>query len=125
MKTLKNLLGVPLIPFEVERSAQAVCSDDRSMVRQRELNQRYKARVAALSRSHFLAHHARVAIAKKKNQAAARNSFRAKLSRFLNYLRLRLSQSLQEDHRLIEEGQPGLFRIGSRKGLNIFRHQRR
>jgi hypothetical protein len=51
-----------------------------------------------------------VAVAKEKNQAAARDSLSAKFCRFLNDVSLRASQIFQEKHRLFEKRQAGLLR---------------
>src|SRR2546430_2526818 len=58
MKAAQNLLGVALVILQIERRAQSICANDRRMVRKRRLHEGNKTGIAALARSHLLAHHA-------------------------------------------------------------------
>jgi hypothetical protein len=82
------------------------------MVRERKLDQRNKTHETTLARSHFFAHHPRMTVAKKKNQASPRDSVRTQVRRSLNDGSLSALQVLQKNHRSFEERQTRAARAG-------------
>src|SRR4029077_19772495 len=73
VKAVQNLLSVTFVVLQIEGRTQSVRSHDCRMIGERQFHQRHETDKATLTRSHLLAHHPRVSIAKKKNQAAARD----------------------------------------------------
>ena len=65
-------------------------------------NQRHKARKASLARGHLLAHHARVAVAKQKNQPALRDGCSAYFRRPPDGRQFLLAKILEQLKRLVE-----------------------
>src|SRR5215831_13429739 len=98
------MLSIAFIILEVQGRAQAICSDNRRVIRECGLDQSYKTWEATLTGCHLLAHHAGVTVAEKKNQPTQGNPICTKLGRLLNYIGLCPFQLSQYAHRLVIEG---------------------
>ena len=127
MEASQDLLRVTFVVLEVQRRTQAVGADDRRMIRERQFDQSHKTGETALPRRHLLAHHAGVAVAEEKYQSAARDSFRAQLSRLLNdvaCVRLRSCKRLMACSKNVR---PACFALlvgpgGFKRNQRSFRH---
>ena len=114
MKSSQNLLGITFVILKIQRCSQSIRTHDRGVIRKRQFHQGHETHEATLPRGHFLAHHAGVSVAEKKNQPSARNAIGAKISCLLNYSRLGALQFLQSVHRTFEEREASTVWIADR-----------
>ena len=91
IEPLQNLLGIALILLEMERRPQAIRADDTGVIRERQLDQRHPADIAALARGHLFTHHPRMAIPEEEDQSAIGNAPGTDICSPLDILKLSLA----------------------------------